>query len=124
MSTPSSPIKKKHTLSALVENKFGVLARVEEHPDLVYAADRVLLDVPCSGLGTLRRNADLKWKLTAKEVERLTRMQARILRSHSQFVRPGGKLVYATCSLLPDENERQSLFEYAANRLGVHKVFL
>lgn len=87
--------------------RIGLLERVDEHPDLVFTADRVLLDVPCSGLGTLRRNADLKWKLTAKEIERLTRLQARILRSHSQFVRPGGKLVYATCSLLPDENERQ-----------------
>lgn len=87
--------------------QIGLLERVEEHPDLVFTADRVLLDVPCSGLGTLRRNADLKWKLTAKEIERLTRVQARILRSHSQFVRPGGKLVYATCSLLPDENEHQ-----------------
>lgn len=87
--------------------RIGLLQRLEAHPDLRFAADRVLLDVPCSGLGTLRRNADLKWKLTAKEVERLTRLQARILRSHSEFVRPGGKLVYATCSLLADENQRQ-----------------
>lgn len=87
--------------------ELGVLDKEQVHADLFASADRVLLDVPCSGLGTLRRNADVKWKLTAKEVARLTRVQARILSDYSQFVKPGGKLVYATCSLLPDENERQ-----------------
>lgn len=87
--------------------ELGVLDRELVHTDLFASADRVLLDVPCSGLGTLRRNADVKWKMTAKEVARLVRVQARILADYSQFVKPGGKLVYATCSLLPDENERQ-----------------
>ncbi len=87
--------------------ELGVLDKEQVHTDLFATADRVLLDTPCSGLGTLRRNADVKWKMTAKEVARLTRVQARILRDYSQFVKPGGKLVYATCSLLPDENERQ-----------------
>jgi 16S rRNA (cytosine967-C5)-methyltransferase len=85
----------------------GVLDKELVHTDLFASADRVLLDVPCSGLGTLRRNADVKWKMTAKEVARLTRVQARILADYSQFVKPGGKLVYATCSFLPEENERQ-----------------
>jgi 16S rRNA (cytosine967-C5)-methyltransferase len=87
--------------------ELGVLDREQVHTDLFATADRVLLDVPCSGLGTLRRNADVKWKMTEKEVARLTRVQARILADYSQFVKPGGKLVYATCSILPDENERQ-----------------
>ena len=87
--------------------ELGVLDKEQVHTDLFASADRVLLDVPCSGLGTLRRSADVKWKLTAKEVARLVRVQARILADYSQFVKPGGKLVYATCSLLPDENERQ-----------------
>ena len=87
--------------------ELGVLDKEQVHTDLFASADRVLLDVPCSGLGTLRRNADVKWKLTAKDVARLVRVQARILSDYSQFVKPGGKLVYATCSLLPDENERQ-----------------
>jgi 16S rRNA (cytosine967-C5)-methyltransferase len=87
--------------------ELGVLDREQVHTDLFATADRVLLDVPCSGLGTLRRNADVKWKMTPKEVVRLTRVQARILADYSQFVKPGGKLVYATCSILPDENERQ-----------------
>ncbi|MFM8470027.1 MAG: RsmB/NOP family class I SAM-dependent RNA methyltransferase, partial [Limisphaerales bacterium] len=87
--------------------ELGVLDKELVHTDLFASADRVLLDVPCSGLGTLRRNAEVKWKMTAKEVARLVRVQARILADYSRFVKPGGKLVYATCSLLPDENERQ-----------------
>lgn len=87
--------------------ELGVLDKEQVHSDLFATADRVLLDVPCSGLGTLRRNADVKWKMNAKEVARLVRVQARILADYSQFVKPGGKLVYATCSFLPDENERQ-----------------
>jgi 16S rRNA (cytosine967-C5)-methyltransferase len=67
----------------------------------------VLLDVPCSGLGVLRRNPDAKWKLSDAEIDRLTALQAEILESYSRMVAAGGKLVYATCSILPSENERQ-----------------
>ncbi|MBL9131930.1 MAG: RsmB/NOP family class I SAM-dependent RNA methyltransferase, partial [Verrucomicrobiaceae bacterium] len=74
---------------------------------LLAHADRVLLDVPCSGLGVLRRNPDAKWKLSAEEIDRLTALQADILENYSRMVKPGGKLVYATCSILPSENERQ-----------------
>lgn len=70
-------------------------------------ADRVLLDVPCSGLGVLRRNPDTKWKLTLYELDRLRATQADILRRYSKMLKPGGKLVYATCSILPSENEQQ-----------------
>jgi 16S rRNA (cytosine967-C5)-methyltransferase len=69
--------------------------------------DRVLLDVPCSGLGVLRRNPDAKWKLSAEEIERLTQVQSEILETHAKLVKPGGKLVYATCSILPAENEQR-----------------
>lgn len=70
-------------------------------------ADRLLLDVPCSGLGVLRRNPDSKWKLTPEEIERLTLLQQEILQRYSSLVKPGGKMVYATCSILPAENEQQ-----------------
>ncbi len=70
-------------------------------------ADRVLLDVPCSGLGVVRRNPDIKWKLSPTELDRLRYLQAQLLRDYSQFVKKGGKLVYATCSVLPSESERQ-----------------
>jgi len=67
--------------------------------------DRVLVDAPCSGLGTLRRNPDLKWRQTPEAVARLTATQASILASASTLVKPGGRLVYATCSLLAAEND-------------------
>lgn len=67
--------------------------------------DRVLVDAPCSGLGTLRRNPDLKWKQTPESVAELTAKQASILDAASVLVKTGGRLVYATCSLLDAENE-------------------
>jgi 16S rRNA (cytosine967-C5)-methyltransferase len=67
--------------------------------------DRVLVDAPCSGLGTLRRNPDLKWRQTPQSVEELRVKQAAILASAARLVKPGGRLVYATCSLLDAENE-------------------
>ena len=67
--------------------------------------DRVLVDAPCSGLGTLRRNPDLKWRQSPQSVEELKLKQAAILRAAANLVKPGGRLVYATCSLLAEENE-------------------
>ncbi len=67
--------------------------------------DRVLVDAPCSGLGTLRRNPDLKWRQTAEGVAELSRKQHDILKGASRLVKAGGRLVYATCSILPEENE-------------------
>ncbi len=69
--------------------------------------DRVLLDVPCSGLGVLRRNPDKKWKLTAEELENLKKLQQDILRSYCKMAKVGGLVLYATCSILPSENEQQ-----------------
>jgi 16S rRNA (cytosine967-C5)-methyltransferase len=67
--------------------------------------DRVLVDAPCSGLGTLRRNPDLKWRLSAKGVEEMCALQSRILDSAARLLKPGGRLVYATCSPLRREDE-------------------
>jgi 16S rRNA (cytosine967-C5)-methyltransferase len=67
--------------------------------------DRVLVDAPCSGLGTLRRNPDLKWRQSLQSIEELKSKQAAILRSAATLLKPGGRLVYATCSILPEENE-------------------
>ena len=65
----------------------------------------MLVDAPCSGLGTLRRNPDLKWRQTPESVAELTRKQADILAGAARLVKAGGRLVYATCSILPEENE-------------------
>lgn len=67
--------------------------------------DRVLVDAPCTGLGTLRRNPDLKWRQSPQSVEELKLKQAAILRAAANLVKPGGRLLYATCSLLAEENE-------------------
>ncbi|MGZ3742672.1 MAG: RsmB/NOP family class I SAM-dependent RNA methyltransferase [Pseudobdellovibrionaceae bacterium] len=69
--------------------------------------DRLLLDVPCSGLGVLRRNPDTKWKLSLEEIKKLQQLQAEILETYSKMVKPGGMMVYATCSVLPAENQQQ-----------------
>ncbi|HLW80010.1 MAG TPA: 16S rRNA (cytosine(967)-C(5))-methyltransferase RsmB [Terriglobia bacterium] len=68
--------------------------------------DRVLLDAPCSGTGTLARNPEIKWRLGAGDIVRLAQAQAAMLRSGLELLKPGGRLVYATCSLEPEENEQ------------------
>ncbi len=70
-------------------------------------ADWILLDVPCTGTGSLRRNPDMKWKLDQPMLERLLREQRTIIASVLPLLKPGGRLIYATCSLLPEENEQQ-----------------
>ena len=69
--------------------------------------DRVFVDAPCSGTGTWRRNPDAKWRLRPKDLEELAALQAAILDSAQRLVKPGGRLIYATCSLLKEEDETQ-----------------
>lgn len=71
------------------------------------SVDRVLLDVPCSGLGVLKRNPDTKWKLSPDFIEEVKKTQATILESYSKMLKVGGKVVYSTCSIFPEENEKQ-----------------
>jgi 16S rRNA (cytosine967-C5)-methyltransferase len=70
-------------------------------------ADKVLLDVPCSGLGVIKRNPDAKWKLSAEVIAKTRQLQEKILSDYSVMVKPGGNLVYSTCSVLPSENKLQ-----------------
>ena len=70
-------------------------------------ADRVLIDAPCSGIGVLKRNPDAKWKLQPEFIDNIRKVQAEVLENYSKIVKPGGKLVYATCSILPSENQKQ-----------------
>ena len=71
------------------------------------SADRVLIDAPCTGLGVLRRNPDSKWKMQPEFLDKIVKTQQEILRNYSKIVKPGGKMVYATCSILPQENSDQ-----------------
>jgi 16S rRNA (cytosine967-C5)-methyltransferase len=70
-------------------------------------ADRILIDAPCSGLGVLRRNPDAKWKLEPEFVENIKDTQQQVLQQYSKMLKSGGKMVYATCSILPSENQEQ-----------------
>lgn len=72
-----------------------------------FAADRLLLDVPCSGLGAMRRQPDLKWHLSPQKIAELIALQSDILNRYSAMLHPEGRLIYATCSILPTENEQQ-----------------
>ncbi|HEX8041691.1 MAG TPA: RsmB/NOP family class I SAM-dependent RNA methyltransferase [Chryseosolibacter sp.] len=74
---------------------------------LAATADRLLLDVPCSGLGVLKRNPDAKWKLSLDFIGKIRDLQQHILRDYCDMLKPGGLLVYSTCSILPSENEKQ-----------------
>jgi 16S rRNA (cytosine967-C5)-methyltransferase len=87
--------------------------------DLSGKADRVLIDSPCSGLGTLRRQPDLKWRITPKSLEKTRRLQRELLSRHAALAREGGMVVYATCSILPSENRGivESLLEKGGYRL-------
>ncbi|NVJ86665.1 MAG: class I SAM-dependent methyltransferase [Algoriphagus sp.] len=93
------------------------------------SADRLLLDVPCSGLGVLRRNPDTKWKLSPESIEKVEETQQEILQTYPSMLKKGGQMVYATCSILPSENENQvrKFLESEAGKdfelLEEHKVF-
>lgn len=71
------------------------------------SADALLIDAPCTGVGVLKRNPDAKWKLTPEFLKAITQTQSEILKDYSSMVKPGGTLVYATCSILPQENQEQ-----------------
>lgn len=74
---------------------------------LYQKADRLLLDVPCTGLGVLKRNPDAKWKLSIKEIDRVRKIQQSILENYPSMLKKKGIMVYATCSILPSENSNQ-----------------
>ncbi|MGA2402360.1 MAG: RsmB/NOP family class I SAM-dependent RNA methyltransferase [Syntrophobacteraceae bacterium] len=74
-------------------------------PQSIGLFDRVLLDAPCTGLGTMRRKPDIKWRRHIKDPYRLSQLQKELLSHAAQFLNPGGVLVYATCTVLRDENE-------------------
>jgi 16S rRNA (cytosine967-C5)-methyltransferase len=81
--------------------------------------DRVLVDAPCSGTGTWRRNPDMRWRTLGPGLSELVPLQARLIESAARLVKPGGRLIYATCSLLPAENE-----DHAAAFLAAHPDFV
>jgi 16S rRNA (cytosine967-C5)-methyltransferase len=87
------------TLRAVVHDAEGSLPFAESF------FDRVLVDAPCTGTGTLRRNPEIRWRITDRDIKELSARQKRILGSAARMVRRGGRLVYSTCSVEPEENE-------------------
>lgn len=86
-------------------------------------ADRVLIDAPCSGLGVLRRNPDAKWKLEPGFLDAIRKVQSEILTNYSKMVKSGGQFVYATCSILPSENEKQ-VEKFLSTESGKEFIFV
>ncbi|MBO0322393.1 methyltransferase domain-containing protein [Muricauda sp. CAU 1633] len=87
------------------------------------SADRLLLDAPCSGLGVLRRNPDSKWKLEPEFIDRIMGVQQDILQNYSKMLKKGGQMVYATCSILPQENTEQ-VNKFLASEAGQDFEFI
>ncbi len=85
----------------LIENAADIVTKYKE------VADRLLIDAPCTGIGTLKRKPHLKWALSPEKVEELHQLQAEILETYWPMLKVGGKMVYATCSIFPSENEKQ-----------------
>ncbi|MEM6515692.1 MAG: methyltransferase domain-containing protein [Bacteroidota bacterium] len=86
-------------------------------------ADRVLIDAPCTGIGVLRRNPDAKWKLDSEFFENIKSTQQEIIQTYSKIVKPGGKMVYATCSILPSEN-REQVERFLTSEMGKEFTFV
>jgi 16S rRNA (cytosine967-C5)-methyltransferase len=101
---------KKRLKRAGIQNAQTLTADSKQKNSLKGKMDWVFADVPCSGSGTLRRNPDRKWKFRLDELKRLISLQRTIFQEALEFVKPGGKLVYATCSVLPQENEEQAAY--------------
>lgn len=109
---------------SIIETRPVVATSIEK---LKGQADRLLLDVPCSGLGVLKRNPDAKWKLTESFLETIRETQRHILADYSTMLKPGGIMVYATCSILPSENQdqvQQFLREHSEFELLAEKKIL
>lgn len=111
---------KKRLKRAGIQNAQILLPDSPQKAQLKQSMDWVLVDAPCSGTGTLRRNPDMKWKFDPDMVPRLVELQREIVREALTYLKPGGRLVYSTCSVLPQENEMQA--EYFEKELSLKRI--
>ena len=103
--------------------EYRVIDSTKAIKKLYEKADRVLIDAPCSGLGVLKRNPDSKWKLQPEFIDNIKKVQEEVLTNYSKIVKPGGKLVYATCSILPSENQEQ-IKKFLSSEQGKNFTFV
>ncbi|MBL7931320.1 MAG: RsmB/NOP family class I SAM-dependent RNA methyltransferase [Bacteroidia bacterium] len=101
-------LKKRARRAGVSTIETRVIQNSETIAALQKKADKVLLDVPCSGTGVIKRNPDTKWKLSKEGIEATKEIQKNILNNYSKMIKPGGYLVYSTCSILPSENNLQT----------------
>lgn len=100
-------LRKRSTKAGVDTIETRVITSSKNYKRMDGTADRLLLDVPCSGLGTLRRNPDIKWKLSSEDLERLKRLQQELLQHYCTILKPHGRMVYSVCSILRSEGEDQ-----------------
>ncbi|MCX6182557.1 MAG: methyltransferase domain-containing protein [Bacteroidetes bacterium] len=98
-------LKKRSERAGVSILEINPLSNLESIKKYYNTADRLLLDVPCTGLGVLRRTPDSKWKITPEFLQQIQKTQQEILQNYSAICKPGGQMIYATCSILPSENE-------------------
>lgn len=98
------------------------------NPEWIQTFDKILLDVPCMGIGVIKRKPDIKWQRKREDLEEIAKLQMAILKTCSQYLKPGGELVYSTCSILKKENEdiienflKQSNFAIKKKKIGDNK---
>lgn len=103
----ASPKRLTELIKRARRSNISIIKTVPRLPEPFKKFDHVVVDAPCSGTGTWRRNPDMKWKLTPHQLEQLVKKQADILNAAEQYVKPGHYLTYITCSITTDENENQ-----------------
>lgn len=111
---------KKRLKRAGVQNALLLEEKQLKRKGLLKRMDWILLDVPCSGTGTFRRNPDQKWKTTPETIDRLVEEQRKIFEESLKFLHPKGKIIYATCSVMPEENQQQ--IDYVTKKYGLKVV--
>ena len=119
-------IRENQTRCGFDNIQIQVQSALEPNEDYVNFADVLIADLPCSGLGTIGRKADIKYRMSAQQMEELVRLQRQILENVADYVKKGGTLLYSTCTLNPAENEEQAAWienNLPFQLINMHQIF-